>query len=325
MKTHLVIACAAIAATAFPATAQAAEFPDGKPITFILPFAPGGSVDGGFRIIVPGLEAELGTRIEIVNKGGAGGQSGITEFIRSAEPDGYTMVNVGLPTVLTQYLDPERAAIYKRADFQPVAQAWTGSYGIAVKADSPIKDLKQFIDEAKARPGKLTVGDSGLMAAPHLMASLFETTAGITVASVHFDGGSAANAGLLGGHVEAMAGGASDWSAALQAGSVRVLGIATESERANLPGVKTMASQGVSMTFQAIQGVAVPAGTPPEVVARLEGAFKKVLADADIQKQMNERGNPANFASAADFGASWDKYEADLRPVMEKLLAEKKK
>lgn len=326
MIRFIAFAAAALATAGAPALAQdTSDFPGKDPITFIIPFAPGGSVDSGFRILVPALEKELGARIDVVNKGGAGGQTGITDFIRSAKPDGHTLVNVGLPTVMTQYLDPERAAIYKREDFQPIAQAWSGSYGIAVKSDSPIKDFKGLIDEAKTKPGEVTIGDSGLMAGPHLMVSLVESVAGVKFRSVHFDGGSAANAGLLGGHVAAMGGGASDFSAANEAGTVRVLAIATEAERENMKGVPTMTSQGVPLVFQTIQGVAVPAGTPEPVVRKLEAAFKTALSDPRVQEEMLKYGNPANFAGADEFAATWQKYEADLKPVIGKLLAENAK
>ncbi len=320
MKAVAIAAILSASSFGFAAIAQDATFPAGKPISIIIPFAPGGSVDSGFRVIAPALEKQLNTRVDIVNKAGAGGQTGITEFVRSAKPDGLTLVNIGLPTVLTQYLIPERKAIFKRSSFRPIAQSWSGAYGVAVAAASPVKDFPGLIAEAKKRPGEVTIGDSGLLAGPHLMVALLEKAAGVKFRSVHFDGGAAANAALLGRHVEAMAGGASDFSAANAAGTVRMLAVATNRQHANLPGVPTMESLGTPLLFQTIQGVAAAAGTPEPLVRRLEAAFKAILNDPHVQEQMLKYGNPADFAGADEFAAAWGAYEAGLAQVLPQLM-----
>ena len=306
-------------------SASAQNFPDpNKPITLILPFPPGGSVDTGFRIIAPAVAKILKAQIDVVNKGGGGGQSGITDFIRQGKPDGYTLVNVGLPTVLTQYLDPARGAIYSRKNFQPVAQMWSSAYGIAVKADSPIQDLPQFLQAVKDKNGKFTVGDPGLMTAPHIMAAIFQDKAKVKFASVHFNGGAASFVALLGGHIEAATGGLGDFTPNLANKAIRVLAFAT-AEPTPIAGVKTMASYGVPMEFLTVQSVAAIAGTPMPIVRTLEAAFRTALSDPDTKAKMIAYGNPAAFLGSDELGKVWDRIESDLKPVLGDMLKEESK
>ena len=321
-RIALAAAVAALAFAAAPAMAQ--NFPDpNKTVQLILPFPPGGSVDTGFRIIAPAVEKALKTKVEVVNKGGGGGQSGITDFIRTAKPDGYMLVNIGLPTVPTQYLDPSRGAIYTRANFQPIAQAWSSAYGFAVSINSPIQNFQQFLAAAKEKGGKLTMGDPGLWTAPHVMAAIFQSKANIKLASVHFNGGAASMAALFGGHVEAVSTGTLDFTPALRNNTIRVLAMATP-EPTPYPGVQAFTTLGVPLEFLAVQSVSTLAGTPMPIVRALEAAFRTALADPETQAKMAAAGSPADFLGVEAMTARWEKYEGDLRPVMAGLLEEDK-
>ena len=133
-----------------PCTVQAAAFPEkGRTLTHIVAYPPGGGTDVTARLLAPMLEKELGIQVQVLNKGGAGGQIGFTELVRS-KPDGYTIGNLILPTVITTYLDPTRKAVFSRKSFQLLALQDNDPGIIAVKATGPFKTLKDLIDAAKA-------------------------------------------------------------------------------------------------------------------------------------------------------------------------------
>src|SRR5271170_3131938 len=133
--------------------AQAADFPEhGRPITIIVPYAPGGATDTGARLMAAALEPLLNTSVQVVNRAGAASQVGLTQLVRS-KPDGYTLSYVVVPTVVTHYLDPARQAIYTRESFQPIARHTTSPAMLAVQSDSPYRTLKDLVEAARARAG----------------------------------------------------------------------------------------------------------------------------------------------------------------------------
>lgn len=221
--------------------AYAATFPDGKPITFIVPYAPGGVTDTGARLMANALEPLLKAPARVVNRVGAASQLGLTELVR-ARPDGYTLSYVVLPTVATHYLDPARSAIYTRKDFQPVAMHHRVPQVLAVRADAPYKTLRDLVEAARAKPESLKVSDSGLMGVPHVCALMVQLAAGVKFSSVHFGGGAPSVTALLGGHVDVLAGATADARPYKASGDFRVLGVAADQPDLMMPDVPTMRS-----------------------------------------------------------------------------------
>ena len=161
MKTvgGIFAAGAVVLLTALPASA----FPDkGKPVSIVVPYGAGGGSDGAARALAPFLEKALGTRVNVVNKGGAGSQVGMT-YVANSKPDGYTLGYGLWPTLIAIYIDPARKAQFKRDSFIPVALHMIDPGVIAVKADSPFKTLKDLVDAAKKSPEKVKVSDNGLL------------------------------------------------------------------------------------------------------------------------------------------------------------------
>ncbi len=300
------------------------DFPAGKPITIIVPYAAGGTTDAGARLLAAALEGELSTRVQVENKPGAASQVGLKALLNSA-PNGYTLSYAVIPTIITHYLDPERAAPYSRKDFQPVAHHHLIPAMLAVQASSPYKTLKDLVEAARANPGKITVSDSGLMANPHLSVLMLQKAAGVRLGSVHFDGGAPSVTALLGGHVTALAGGVSDAVPHVRSGKFRVLGIAAEQENEFLPGVPTMKSQGYDAVTVSATGLLTPGGTPKEVVDILTAAIKKVVESEDHKKKLRDLGVSPYYLNPADYAALWANAEGRVGPLLKEIRASQAK
>ncbi len=304
------------------AAAHAQAFPErGRPITLIVPYTPGGGVDFVARATAAGMERELGVPVAVVNRPGGGAQVGLSSMLRS-RPDGYTLAMVVKPTVLSHYLDATRNAGYTRASFQPIAHLYSVRYALAVRTASPFQDFRALVAAARANPEGLNVADAGIMTAPHVMLRQLERAAGVRFTSVHFNGGAPAMNALIGGHVDAMTGGGSDFVPALRTGQVRVLATTTEAEDPLLPGVPTMRSMGVDVIFSTATGIAAPAGTPADVVAVLEAALARIAATEGWQQALLGSGITPHFLGARDYATFWDAYDAAIGPVIRDMIGQ---
>ncbi len=298
------------------------EFPSGRPITIIVPYAAGGTTDATARTLAAGLEAELGTSIQIANRPGAASQVAMTQLI-AARPDGFTLSYAVLPTVINHYLDPERNAPYSLVDFQMVAHHWLVPGMIAVGADSPYRTLDDLIAAARESPGTITISDSGLLGNPHLMVLMLEEAAGVDFASVHFDGGAPSVTALLGEHVAAVAGGVSDAVTRVRSGEMRVLAIAGEAPSDSLEGVPTMTSLGYDVIADSMAGIVAPAGTPAHIVDMLAEAIGRVVTGDVHSEELRRLGDitPLYLGPAA-YAESWRAYESRLAPLLQSIRGE---
>jgi tripartite-type tricarboxylate transporter receptor subunit TctC len=296
-----------------------ATFPSGRPITIIVPYAAGGTTDATARMLAAGLEEQLGTSVQIMNRPGAASQVAMTQLI-AAEPDGFTLSYAVLPTVINHYLDPERNAQYSLEDFQLVAHHWLVPGMIAVGADSPYQTLDDLIAAARESPGTITVSDSGLLGSPHLMMLMLEKVAGVDFASVHFDGGAPSVTALLGGHVTALAGGVSDAVTRVRSGDLRVLAIAAEEESEFLEDVPTMVSLGYDVIAVSVAGIVAPSGTPTEVVDMLSAAIGTVVTSDLHERELRRLGDITPlYLGPAEYAESWRAYEARLEPLLQEI------
>lgn len=297
-------------------------FPEkGRSISLIVPFSPGG-VDTSARVFAPALEKELGVAVQVVNKAGGGSQVGTTE-VALARPDGYTLLYTALEAAITSYLDPERKAAYSRKSFDPVALATVDPTGYVVGSASPFKSLKELVDAAKANPEKVKMAAGALMSGNHLAVLMFEKLSGVSFANVHFDGGAQSMTALLGGHVDVAMGVTSTVLPHVKSGAMRVLALADSEESEFLPGVKTAESQGYKIYIGTSSVIAAPAGTPREVVDLLGEATRKALASDEVKNRLRGVGVNSRYLSPTQFGAFWEKMEADIQPLV--LAAAQKK
>jgi tripartite-type tricarboxylate transporter receptor subunit TctC len=279
--------------------AMAQGYPN-RPVTMIVPFPAGGSVDIVARQIAAGLTRHLGQNVIVDNKAGAGGTIG-TGFAAKATPDGYTML---LGTTSALAVSP---ALYASVpydplkSFIPVIEVTRGPFLVTVKASLPVKDIRELIDYARKNPGKLNSGSAGNGSVHHLALEIFKQAAKLEIAHVPYKGGGPAWAALLAGDIDLLF---DSMPGPLPYGNrVRPLAIAGPQRLPGLPNVPTFAEIGmpeVSTVF--FWAMVVPAGTPPDVVARLNQALGQALRDpvvkAEFEKQSMETspGTPEEIA-----------------------------
>jgi tripartite-type tricarboxylate transporter receptor subunit TctC len=296
----------------------AAGYPvQGKPITIIVPWAAGGNADTFTRVLQPALEKAVGARIEVVNLPGAGAQVGWTQFAK-AKPDGYTIGHITQPNVATIIHDPRRQAAFTSKSFEIVSVLVQDPGAIAVKADGPYKTLKDLVDAARANPGKIKVSCGALMGDTHFTGLTFQKATGTKLAIANFDGGVApAITAMIGGHADASSVPVPSLAATVKSGHVRVLGVLKSTPSKFLPDVPTVESLGYKgAVFGSYSGIAVPAGTPKDVVNTLAAALKKAMDDPAVVQKMNDVWQEAYVLSPEESAKLWVKAEEDAKALL---------
>jgi len=306
--------------------AYAQDYPT-KAVRMIVPFAPGGASDVVGRILAPGLTKELGQQIIVDNRAGASGNIGVEVAARAAA-DGYTIL---LGNIGTMAINPglyPKFPIKPVRDFIAVTQVIDAPTGLVVHPSVPVKTVKEFIEYAKARPGKLNFGTAGPGSNGRLEMELFMRQTGISLVQVAYKGGAGAAAiGLLGGEVHCGFQTQASVITQVKAGKLTTLAIAAPKRMASLPDVPTFPELGYkAMKSGSWQGVYVPAGTPAPVVKKLFTAFGKVLKDPGVIKRLQDAGaevdtskSPEEFAEfMKDENEKWAKVIQEVGVVMDK-------
>ena len=280
---------------------RAQSYPD-KPIKLVVPFPPGGPIDTMARLVAQGMSTNLGQQVIVENRPGAGSTIG-TKAVAGAEPDGYTLLfgssgSLGVaPALYTNVgLDPVRS-------FAPVASVSLLPHVMVVPAAVPAKSVQEFVAYAKANPGKLNFG-AGLGTPPHLLSALFKVKAGIDVTYIPYKGAAQSVADMLGGQTHYTIDGTVILMPHIKAGKLRALGMARAHRWHELPDVPTLAESGYpDFTMDAWTGVVAPAGTPPQIVARLNAAVSAGLMTPETEAAMarfssiTQIGTPREFAA----------------------------
>lgn len=308
------IALAIGAAALAPLAAQAqAAFPD-RPITIVVPFSAGGTTDILARVIGQSMSRDLGQPVVVENRAGAGGNIG-AQLVARAVPDGHTLV---MGTVGTHAIN---ATLYAKMpfdplkDFAPISRVALVPNLLVSHPAQPFRNVKELIAYARAHPGKVTAANSGVGTSIHLSAELFRHMAGVDVQNVAYRGSAPALNDLVGGHTAIMFDNMPSAIGYVRAGKLRALAVTTAARSAALPEVPTLAEAGVP-GFEATSwfGLLAPANTPAPVLARLNGAIQKALADPEVKRQLLEQGaepvgdTPQQFAGfIASETAKWGK------------------
>jgi tripartite-type tricarboxylate transporter receptor subunit TctC len=308
-RIALVIGCM-LAGLGISTSAGSADFPQkGKTFQMIVPFEPGGVNDAAGRVMAGDLEKVLGTAVVLVNKPGASTQIGLT-FLSQAKPDGYTFGIISFPTSLGPYLDPSRKAAYSRKSFQPLAMHIWDACVMAVRADSPYKNVQDLVNAAKAKPKTITMA-VGVLNDDHFTALLLERAAGVKFAHVTFAGGMApALTALLGGKIEVYNGNIGDMRPVVKSGQVRILGVMDNERSVFFPDAKTFEEQGYKLYNSSSRGFLLPAGARQEIVDTLSGAMKKVIASESHQKRLADMSLAFKYLDPSQFAKFWEEYEA---------------
>lgn len=290
-------------------------FPN-KQITIVCQANPGGSSDLNCRTIAPGMESTLGVPVTVENRPGAGGGIGIS-YVAAAKPDGYTIAH--LPLDIAQ-LKPAGNAEVTPEDFRFLARVSYHPAAIAVKADSPIKTIEDFIAAAKANPGKITVGNSGTGAVWHLAAAQFEQAAGITLNHIPFEGAAPSITALMGGHIDAICASAAEVRSQVQSGDLRLLVVFSEERFGLFPEVPTAKESGVDVNVLCWLAFGVPKDTPDDVFNVLLDAMRKSYNSETYQSMLSSNGYVPGWMEPAEIQAyAMQEYEV-YRKLIPRVL-----
>ncbi|MBR0672209.1 tripartite tricarboxylate transporter substrate binding protein [Neoroseomonas soli] len=309
-------ALAAAGTLALPRLAHAA-WPGDRPIEVIVPYPPGGGVDTMARVVLPAVQARLsGARFVVVNRAGAGGQLG-WEAAFAAASDGYTLAATSVPALVTYPM--ERQVRYRPLDFTFIANVVDDPGGLFVAANSPLRTLADLVAAAKARPGQLSYGTTGIGSDDHLLVIALEDRAGMPpMTHAPFNGMAPLGTALVGGHVDIGAFNMSESLALLQAGRIRSLGQASLTRWSGTPQVPTFREQGQNMVSGATRGIVAPPGLPADIRTRLEAAFAAAMADADFVKEAERLGLPLAPRIGDDYRSDVVGLERDLRGLWQR-------
>jgi tripartite-type tricarboxylate transporter receptor subunit TctC len=278
-----------LAALLVASSAFAQSYP-ARPVKFVVPFPPGGGVDIVARAVGEKLAPRLGQPIVIENKPGAGTTIGTAAVAQSA-PDGYTLLigPIGSQAIV-HHLHPNRGFDIRR-DFAPVARIGYGTIVFVVPQASPARSVKDFIALAKAAPGKFTFASSGTGALIHLTGEMFQQAAGIKLAHVPYKGTAQILPDILGGRVDMALDSLPAYIPHLESGKLRALAVATRDRSPLLPQLPTMAEAGVPGVVSATDyAMYAPAGTPKDIVARLNREVNAVLQLGDLRAKLGAQG-----------------------------------
>jgi len=288
-------------------TAQTADYPS-QPITFIVPYAAGGSSDTRSRQVAQKMSETLGVTIVVENKPGASGNIG-TSLIARAKPDGYT---IGLgnfaPMSVNKTLYGDTVPFDPKTDIQPIALLERGAMVMGVGAKSPYATAPALIQDAKANPDKLNYASTGAGAASHLATEMLKDVAGFGAVHVPYRGGAPAANDLMAGNVDFYLELASLFIPHAKSDQPRIkaLAVASEERLKALPDVPTFKEQGIDLVTSNWFGVIAPAGVPQDVVAKLNAAVNQALSDPGYRSIVEAQGAEVAGGSPEEFRAFID-------------------
>ena len=284
---------AAAGLVTFPTTGAAVaqdNWPQ-RPVEIICPFAAGGGTDLLARALADALSADLGQPFQVINRPGGSGVVGF-EAIASSEPDGYT-IGILTAQLITQNLRGVMELSYE--DFTPISMVTVDHAGFAVNSQSSIQDFEGFLEAARQNPGELTVGNGGEGGSFHMLARNLEEQADVSFKHVPFEGGPAAILQLLGGHIDATVNGPTELLPYVGSGQLRMLAVAGENRRDDMPNVPTTAELGYPLNISTWRGVGAPAGVPEEIVEKLEAAISRAVETEPFKKAMENIGSNIEY------------------------------
>ena len=288
-----------------------------KPITIIVPAAPGGTADISTRVISDKLAAALGTTVVVENKAGAAGIIGSQSLIRSA-PDGYTldMGNIG-PNAINYSM--YKKLPYKPEDFSAVTMVVAVPNILVVNNESPYKTARELIEAIKKNPsGQYSFGSSGTGQSPHLSGEMFLQRAGIQAAHVPYKGAGPAVSALLGNQFTFMIDNLPSSMPYIKGGQFRALAITSKTRSPELPDVPTMAEAGIdNMVVTAWFGLVAPAGTPLEIRRKIQQATKAVLEAPEMQARFQAMGGTTGGNTPEAFQTYIDEQRATWKSIVE--------
>jgi tripartite-type tricarboxylate transporter receptor subunit TctC len=296
------LAASALALLSAFASAQG-TYPD-RPIHMIVPLAAASAVDNAARIVAQRMSLNMGQQIVIENQPGAAGLIG-AERLAKAAPDGYTIggFNDSIMTMLPN-LHPKMPWDILR-DFEPVSLVATVEWGLVVNNDAPYRDAADLIAAAKANPGRIFYASGGNGSPQHIAMALFASNAGITLTHVPYKGATQAALDVAGGQVPVGFQGIATVASLVRSGKLKLVGVTTPARLAQFSDIPTVSESGLpGFEFNSWFTIMAPAGTPKEIIARLNAEIVKALADPEVREKLVQQGLTIRGTSAQELGAA---------------------
>lgn len=294
MKTTIKLGAALLAMAFFTAGAQAqqqAPYPN-RPITWVVPFGAGGVTDNSARFVAKVLSEKLGQAVIVENKPGAGGIVG-AEYVAQSKPDGYTMLYGSSGPMATFVSLYKKLSFTPLKSFVPVNGMGDSSLLLVANASKPYKTVEEFVDYLKKNPGKVNYGSAGAGTAPHLIGEMFQMATGTTMLHVPYKVSANLYADLLAGTIDVIFDYTVVMRPHIEGGKVLPLGISRDDRLKSFPNVPTFKERGIDVVLTAWSSIAMPTGTPPEVVNKMSAAFQETSRDPVVVKyyEDNDFGN----------------------------------
>ena len=318
MQRRALIASTALLPLAFSVAAQE-PFPS-RPIQMIVPFPPGGVADITGRPTAHVMGRLLKQSVVVQNKPGAGGSVGAALAARAA-PDGYTILMALSSISVLPVADrlQGRPPAYELDQFAPIALISADPTVLVMREDGPYKTLKDLVDAAKARPGTINYGSSGVYGTLHVAMEIFAGAADIKLFHIPYQGGGPAVAALLGGQIDALASGPAAAIGQIKAGKMRALAVWGDKRLASLPDVPSMKELGYDATFYIWSGLFAPAATPHPIMAALRDAARRTAEDPEFKEAMAKVETPIAYLDAPAFKTFLDRDSQRLRVAVERI------
>ena len=314
MKRHLILMVATLL-TAFgflPVGAQ--NFPE-KPVTLIVPYSAGGATDVAMRALAEAAAKQLGQRVIVDNRTGAGGTLGPATMV-NAKPDGYLISQMPITVFRMPYMT--KTNFDPLADFTWIIHVSGYTFGVAVRADSPWKTWQEFIAHAKASPGKVTYSTPGHGTSLHITMEEIAVREGIQWLQVPYKGAADALVALRGGHVTAMAD-STTWGEMVDAGQLRLLVTWGENRTRRWPSVPTLKDLGYGIVSNSPYGLAGPKGMDPKIVKILHDAFRKAMDDPAYQKVLERLDQDNVYLGSEDYAKFAKRINDEQKAVVQRM------
>jgi tripartite-type tricarboxylate transporter receptor subunit TctC len=296
-------------------SAAAADYPKG-PVTFIVCYAAGGGSDTGARILAHAAEKYIGKPLVVQNKPGAGGGIGWASLV-SSKADGQTISLINVPSLI--FLPLQGRASYKLDQIVPVIQLVDDPCLLMVRKGGRFKTYQELITYAKENPGKVIMADNGPGADMHVITEIMNDRLGIKFNSVHYTGSIETVTAVVGGHADVTLPKVSEAISSLEADQAIILASFTEERLPDFPNVPTMKELGLNLLHSSSRGVAVPKGTPQEIINFLHDSLKKATEEPDYVKRMKSAGLEIKYRSGPEFAEFYMKQYDMFKPVFERL------
>jgi tripartite-type tricarboxylate transporter receptor subunit TctC len=309
MKTFLLLAL-----LTFTAHAQEPPFPQRGPLEITVLFPAGSSADITARMLAEGMTRHLGQRVLVVNRPGAGGAIGY-KYVAAQKPDGYSMV-WNSNSISTTFHSGQLNFDYQA--FDAVARVLAESVVVAVRSDAPWRTLTDLVADAKAKPKEISVGHSGIGSHTHISLAALVRAAGVEVNEVPFAAAQVVPS-LVGGHVNAVVQFPGALAAPMKQGQLRLLVALTQSRDPAWPEVPTARELGFEVALDAWRGIAVPRGTPRQVITALESAIRRTVESSEFLRGSETLGVRPAFLPAEEFSALVAKEDAELSRLMQTI------